>query len=112
MYLNQLYWFYDMYFIFLPVGGNSPHCEGAIHWTKDLGGCTEQLPSVWTTGSNKGEMRIKSDRQKLNPNNSSACNAVSLEIIEGEKNLKIFILMEFGWSYFGEVLHSDEIRNS
>lgn len=41
-------------------------------------------------------MRIKSYRQKLNPNNSSACNAVSLEIIEGEKNLKIFIFMEFG----------------
>lgn len=58
---------------------------------------------------------MKADRQKLNPNNSSACNAVSLEIIEGKKNLKIFILMEFGWSYFGEVLHSadsDEIRNS
>lgn len=104
-----------MYFIFLPVGGNSPHCEGTINWTKDLGGCTEQLPSVWTTGSNKGEMRIKSYRQKLNPNNSSACNAVSLEINEGKKNLKIFILMAFWWSYFGEVLHSDdsdEIRNS
>lgn len=41
-------------------------------------------------------MRMKADRQKLNPNNSSACNAVSLEIIEGGKNLKIFILMEFG----------------
>lgn len=41
-------------------------------------------------------MRIKSYRQKLNPNNSSACNAVSLEIIKGkEKKLKNFILMAF-----------------
>lgn len=37
---------------------------------------------------------MKADRQKLNPNNSSACNAVSLEIIEGKKNLKF----SFSWS--------------
>lgn len=39
-------------------------------------------------------MRMKADRQKLNPNNSSACNAVSLEL-KGKK-LKNFILMAFG----------------
>lgn len=33
---------------------------------------------------------MKADRQKLNPNNSSACNAVSLEIIEGKKKPKNF----------------------
>lgn len=99
MYLNQLYWFYDMYFIFLPVGGNSPHCEGIIHWTKDLGGCTEQLPSVWTTGSNKGEMRMNADRQKLNLSHFSACNAVSLET-KGEKTKNFHchgILMKLFW---------------
>lgn len=87
-----------MYFNFLPVRGNSPHCEGTIHWTKDLGGCTEQLPSVWTTGSNKGEMRMKADRQKLNPNHSSACNAVSLET-KGKKTKNC----SFSW-HFDEVI--------
>lgn len=38
-------------------------------------------------------MRMKADRQKLNPNHSSACNAVSLEL-KGKK-LKIFIVMAF-----------------